>query len=141
MIICSAFLEFSAGKDFGFKILSEILFSIISPIASAVLWTTLLKAVLRASSPVSVAVSNNCFPYLLERFVGNDKNPYLLTLFSCSWLCRITPYFYLLTSNVKLTLSSIPDGLPFCSVNIMIISLTLNCLVQHLAERHKIYWL
>ena len=58
-----------------------MLFPINSPIASAALWTTFLEADFRASSPVFVAVSNNCFPYLLDIFFVNDKNPYPLIYF------------------------------------------------------------
>ena len=31
--------------------------------------------------PVLAAIFNNFFPYLLDRFLGNDKNPYPLTYF------------------------------------------------------------
>ena len=62
---------------FWFTIFPAILFSIDSPVASAALWTTFLETVFRASSPVS----NNCFLYLLEKFLANDKNPYPLTYF------------------------------------------------------------
>ena len=79
--ICTTFLEFPAGKGFGFTILSAILFSMNSPVASVALRTTFLEAVFRASSPVLAAVSNNCFPYLLDRFLANHKNPYPLTYF------------------------------------------------------------
>ena len=44
-------------------------------------------------------------------------------VFSCSWFYRISLHFYLLISNVKLTLSSILNSLPFWSVNVIIISL------------------
>ena len=74
-IISSTFLEFSAGKGFGFTILPAILFPIDSPVPSAALWTTFLEVVFRASSPVLVAVSNKCLPYLLDRFLANEKNP------------------------------------------------------------------
>ena len=40
-----------------------------------------LEAFFIASSHVLVAVSNSCFPYLLDRFLVNGKNPYLLTYF------------------------------------------------------------
>ena len=46
--------------------------------ASAVLWITFSEAVFKASSPAFVAVSINCFPYLLDKFLANDKNPYPL---------------------------------------------------------------
>ena len=42
--------------------------------------------------------------------------------FSWSWFYRISPDFYLLISNVKLTLSCISNDVPFLSVNVMIIS-------------------
>ena len=31
--------------------------------------------------PVLAAISNNCFPFLLDRYFENDKNPYPLTYF------------------------------------------------------------
>ena len=83
---------------------------------------TFLEVVFKVASPISVAVSNN--PYLLDKFITNDKNPYLLT-FSCSWFQRITCHFYLSTSNIKLTLSSISNDLLYWSINVMIISLNL----------------
>ena len=71
------------------------------------------EAFCRASSSVLLAVSNNYFPYLLDRFLMNDKTPYRLTYFFCSWFYRITWYIYLLLGNVNLNLSSISNGLPF----------------------------
>ena len=81
IIISSTSPKLSSGTGFGFTILSAILFPMNSAVASVVLWTTFLEAVFRASSPVLVAVSNNCFQYLSERFLANDKNPYPLTYF------------------------------------------------------------
>ena len=52
-----------------------------SPVASAALSTTFSEAVFRAPSPVLVTESNNCFPYLLDRFLTNDKSPYTLMSF------------------------------------------------------------
>ena len=42
---------------------------------------TILAVVFAASGPVFVAVSNKFFPYLLVRFLVNDKNPYPLNIF------------------------------------------------------------
>ena len=98
IIISSAFLIFSSITCFGFTILSAILLPINSPATSAALWTTFLRAVFRASSPVSYY----CFQY----FLANDKNPYPLT------------YFLVLGSLVYCVIS---DGLPFWSINVMII--------------------
>ena len=61
--------------------MSAILLAIYSTVASAALWTTFFKAVFRASSDVLAAVCNNYFPYLLDRFLANEKNTYLLTYF------------------------------------------------------------
>ena len=58
-----------------------MLFAMSCTIASAVLWTIFLEAAFRAYSPVLVAVSNNFFPYFLDRFVTSDKYPYPLTYF------------------------------------------------------------
>lgn len=55
-----------------------ILFPINSP-DTAALQTSFLKPVSATSSPVFVAVSNNLLPYLLDRFLENDKNQYPLT--------------------------------------------------------------
>ena len=38
-----------------------------------------LEALFRTSSPVLVAVSKECFPSLLDRFLDNDGSLYLLT--------------------------------------------------------------
>ena len=67
-----------------------------------------LEAVSRASSPVLVAVFNSFYPYLPVKFLGDDK---IHTFDIFSWLYRITCHFYLLTSNVKLTLPSISNGI------------------------------
>ena len=86
-----------------FSILSSLDFvtasAILFPKYSPALWDTFLEA----SSPVF----NNCFLY----FLAYDKNPYPLTFFLA--LGSIEYYhFYLLISNVKLTLSSISNGVP-----------------------------
>ena len=73
----STFLEFVSD----FKIFLAILFPKNPHVASAVFWTTFLEVVFAASNYVFVAVSNNYFPYLLDRFFENDKNPYPLTYF------------------------------------------------------------
>ena len=75
--------------------------------------TTFLEAVFKESSPVS----SNCFLYFLE----NDKNLYPLTYFlvlgSTEYCCIAelegVCHFYLSIGNVKLTLSSISNHLPF----------------------------
>ena len=72
IVIFSTFLELSSITGFVFTILSAVLFPINSPVASVALWTTFLEAVFKEFSPVS----NNCFLYLLEKFLANDKNPY-----------------------------------------------------------------
>ena len=50
-----------ADRDFGFTMLSETLFPMNSFIASAIIWTTFLEAVFRASSTDFVAVCNIFF--------------------------------------------------------------------------------
>ena len=52
-----------------------------SPASPAALWATFLEAVFRAPSPVFVAVSINCFAYLLDGFLVNYQNTYPLTYF------------------------------------------------------------
>ena len=71
----------------GFTILSAILSSINSPFALTALWTTFLEAVSKASSPVS----NNCFSYLLDRFLMNKESPYPLTLFRIGEGKKVSP--------------------------------------------------
>ena len=73
------------------------------------LWTTILEAF----SPVSKTV----FYIFLQRIKRHS-----LTRFVVLGFIRISLHFYLLISNVKSTLSSISNGLPFRSVNIIIIS-------------------
>ena len=72
--ISSIFLEFYSGTDFGLTILSAILFPMLQ-----LPYGILFFALKTASSPIFVVVSNNCFPYLVDRFLANDKNPYPLT--------------------------------------------------------------
>ena len=77
MYISSGFY-FGFGFSFGLPIeviLSAILFPIKSPVASAGFYTTLLEAIFAASIPVLVAVSINILPYLLPKFLANDKKP------------------------------------------------------------------
>ena len=81
IIISSTFFQFSSSTGFDFTILAGILLPMNSPVASAVLWTTFWEAVFRASISVLAAVSNNCFPCLLDIFLSNDKNPDPLTYF------------------------------------------------------------
>ena len=45
------------------------------------LWATFLVTVYKASTPVFVATSINCFPFLLDRFLTNDKKIYPFTYF------------------------------------------------------------
>ena len=76
IIISSTYLKFSSG----FTVLSAIMFPIKSSAASAALgllfWKQFLKVIL-----VLAALSNNCVPYLLDRFLENNKNPHPLTYF------------------------------------------------------------
>ena len=81
IIVSSTFHEIISGAGFSFTILSSILFSMNFPVGSAALWATFLKAVFRASILVFVAVSNNYFPYFLDRFLRNEKNTYPLKYF------------------------------------------------------------
>ena len=82
-----------------------ILFPMDSPVGWAVLWSNLLDAVFTASSLVFVAVFNTFSPYLLGRFIALDRY--------CPWFYGRTCHLYILISNVKLTLCSISNGLPF----------------------------
>ena len=77
IIISSTFLEFYSIAGFGFTSLSAILFPINATVASAALWVTVLEAVFKAYSPAS----NNCFVYLFDKFLENDKDPYSLKYF------------------------------------------------------------
>ena len=76
IIIYSTFLEFSSSTSFGFTVSSAILIPVNSTVNSAALWTPFLEAVFRASNPVLVAISNNCYPCLLNRILANGKNSY-----------------------------------------------------------------
>ena len=76
----STILEFSSGENFGSKICNfvsyqfAILFPINSSVASAFFWTTFLKAFIAALSPVVVAIFNGFLPYLLEKYLENQKH-------------------------------------------------------------------
>ena len=63
------------------KFFSAILFAFNFPVASAVMWTTFLKALFASSSLALVAMSYNFFPYVLDGFLTNVKNPYPSTYF------------------------------------------------------------
>ena len=73
IIISLTFLE-------GFTIYQRC-FPIDSLVTSAVLQTTFLETAFKASIPVFVTVSDNCFPYLFNRFLASNKNQYPLTNF------------------------------------------------------------
>ena len=64
---------FTIQLSFDLVTASGVLF----PNNSPALWTTFLEAVLKESGPVF----NNCFLYLFDKFLPNDKNPHLLTYF------------------------------------------------------------
>ena len=98
IIISLTLFEFSSITDFVFAIFSAILFPINLPLASAALWTYFLEAIFKASSPVS----NNCFLYLFEKFLANNKNPYRLTYFLV--LCSIE---YCVISIYQQTISNL----------------------------------
>ena len=89
-----------AGNDF--TILSPILFSINSLVAPAALWTTFLEEVFKASNSDLVVVSNNYFPYLLDRLLANDKNPYPFIYFLIHGSIENNMSSYSLISNIKL---------------------------------------
>ena len=93
-------------------ILSAILLPTKSPVASAVLCTTLLPAVLAKVFPVLVAASTNFLPYLSPNFLAKDKNPYpfMYFLYSGSSECLIYKLFIPMII-VIFTLSSISNGL------------------------------
>ena len=89
IIISSTFLEFSSVTSFDFTSSSAILFTVNSPIASAVLWITFwdlfIKHLVLFKASNHVAVSSNCFAYLLDRFLANDKTPYPWTYCFALW--------------------------------------------------------
>ena len=89
-----------AGNDF--TILSPILFSINSLVAPVALWTTFLEEDFKASNSDLVAVSNNYFPYLLDRLLANDKNPYPFIYFLIHGSIENNMSSYSLISNIKL---------------------------------------
>ena len=76
-----------------------------------------LEAIFKGPGPVY----NNCFLYLLDKFLANNKNPYPLTYF-LFLVRRIWGYFYLLISNVKVTLSSISNGQRSTVIKLSVIS-------------------
>ena len=79
-----------------------------SPVASATLWITFLEAVFKEYSPLP----NNCFLYLSDKFLANDRNVYLLTYFlRLSSIEYLESHFYILIRYVRLILSSISNGL------------------------------
>ena len=93
-----------------------------------------LEDVFSASTPVLVAVSNNCFQHLSDKFLVNGKH-------LGYWFYRITFHFHLLISNVKFILSSISNGLLFDHQSQCYkFSKPLSCLVQHLIDKHKTCW-
>ena len=79
--ISLTYLELSAGKGFDFTILSAIFVSYKFICCFSCFMDYFLTAVFRVSSPALIAVSNICFPYLLDRFLANDQIPCFLTYF------------------------------------------------------------
>ena len=80
-----------------------------------------LEAFFRASSSVFVAVFNNCFNYLLDRFIANNKKSIILSIFSCSCFYRKIFHFYLLINSVNLNFSSVSNSPLFWTVNVIVI--------------------
>ena len=107
-IISSIFLQFSSGIDFGFLILLAILVTLDSPVASVALCVTFWKQFLEHQVlfwwQYSIAFTHICRLNFLEMIKIHTFDIF-------SWLYRITCHFYLLTSNVKLTLPSISNGI------------------------------
>ena len=77
--IYSTFLEFLSITSFGFTMLSAILFPINSAIASATLRTIFLKEFLERLALFYYQYPIINIPYLLDRFLANNKNPYSFT--------------------------------------------------------------
>ena len=77
----STFLEFSSVTGFAFTILLAF-FPYKITYCFSCLMDYFLELIFKVPSLVFVVVSNNCFPYLLDRFYANDKKPYPLTFFS-----------------------------------------------------------
>ena len=77
IIISSTGFAFTILSSFDSATVSAVLFPINPPAASAAFWPIFLEAVFKVSS----LVSNNCFLYLLEGSLANDKNTYPLTFF------------------------------------------------------------
>ena len=72
--ISSIFFEFSSSTRIGFTFFSAMVFSIISFVASSLLWKTFFETVFEKFSFVYVAVSFKFFPRLSHRFFTIDKN-------------------------------------------------------------------
>ena len=83
--------------------------AILFPKYSPALWATFLENLVLYLIIVS---------YIFSQMIEN----HILNIFSCSCFYRILRHFYLLISNVKLTWSFVSNGLPFWSVNVMIVS-------------------
>ena len=77
----------------GITIFSTILFLTNSPVASAALWNALLKEDFRASTPVLLAVSNNCFQHFLDIFLVIGKTLMVLGGFNSRLSPSINIYF------------------------------------------------
>ena len=77
-----------------------------------------IEGVFRASSFDLATVFNSCFPYLIDTFVENNKNPNRLTYFFYFEFSKITCHFYLLISNPNLSLFSNSSGLPFIKLSV-----------------------
>ena len=122
--ISLTFLEFSSVIGFGIATFSAIFFLIKNPVTWAS-YGLLFRDQFFQQLGLFVAVSNDCFPYLLDTYFANNKNSYPLIHFVVLVpviFHKTTCQFYLLKSNVKLILFSIPNGLPFWSANVVIFS-------------------
>ena len=110
IIICSTFLAFSSVftilTSFNLVTASVLSYFRITHLLYGLLfWRQFLKHLVLY--PLIVFQSIN-----LIANDKNDKNSYPLTYFLVLGFYRISSHFYLLISNLKLTLSSVYNGLP-----------------------------
>ena len=103
IIISSTGSCFSILTLFDLATASEILFPKYSP----ALWTIFWKHLIFYRVIVF---------YIFSQMIKSISS----NIYSCFWFYRISHLFYLLISNVKLTLSSISNGQTFWSVNAII---------------------
>ena len=118
--ISSTFLEFSSDTGFGSQFFQQFcilsIHLLLQLFYGFLFWKQFSQLLVQFLQQYSLIFSHICWInfWAWQKSISFD-------IFSCSWFYKVTCHFFILISNVNLTLSSISNGLPFWSVNAMMV--------------------